>query len=107
MGSIGQSEIACGVLNYAKNRELEFSCFTNNAKLTEIKMIGIAKDNDSSCKKLNKASYATPGNEFEVLSHLGGFGGYYNPSSKADQFYDKCYINNNDADFSTFARNTD
>ena len=85
MGSIGQSEIACGLLNFAKNRELEFSCFTNNAKLTEIKMIGIAKDNGSSCKTLNKAA----------------------PETKGDQFYDKCYINNLDADYSKFARNSD
>jgi len=85
MGSIGQSEIACATVNFATNRELEFSCFTNNAKLTEVKMIGIAKDNDSSCKKLNKASYST----------------------KGGQFLEKCYINNLDADYTTFARNTD
>lgn len=85
MGSIGQSEIACATVNFAKSRELELACFTSNAKLTEIKFVGIAKDNETSCKKLNKAPYA----------------------SKGEQFFDKCYVNNLDANYDTFARNTD
>jgi len=85
MGSIGQSETACTTLNFAKSREMELACLTDNAQLTEVKLVGVAKDDASSCTKLDQAPLA----------------------SKGSQFFGKCYVDNLDADYSKFARNTD
>jgi len=49
LGSIGQNEVACSTLNFAKSREINFSCSSKFAKLTDIKFIGISKADTSNC----------------------------------------------------------
>ena len=75
LGSMGQNEVACSTLNFARNRKINLSCSTQFAKLTEIKFMGLTKSNQSTCTRLNDAKL----------------------SDKSDQFENKCYINNIDS----------
>ena len=55
LGNTGQTENACEAVNFAIQNRITFSCQSGYAQLTELKYVGVAKNNKTTCETVTNS----------------------------------------------------